>query len=659
MRRVLLSEWSCVLLITAIAAALRLVALDRLPPGLYRDEAFNGLDALDVLAGHWPVFFEANNGREPFFIYLCALSIRLWGRSPGALRLASAAVGVLTVPATYWLGRELFDRRVAGYAAFLAATLVWLLNLGRVALRVGSMPLVLALALAMLWRGWRGRRLLTTACAGALYGLSAYTYLAARFTPLALGLFGMYAWLARRRRTTGSPWWRGTLAFAGAALLVFAPLGGYWATHWSATLARSTQVSVLNPAVNGGNLWGTLAQNVWRSMSGLVLRGDTIPRHNVPGRPIFDGFLALVTGVGLVVLFCRAKREPSSGLVLIWVGVMLLPTVLAEDAPHMLRGSGVLPLLLMVPAVGLNALATQAEARWKGPTASGAVWCALVISGALGAKAYVAHLSGPTAYYSFEAGATQLAADINSYLESGWDGSGLGTRTAPARVGRHVYVAKRLWQDWSSVRYLCPSSEGLQVLPVETRAPVTGDVLLALWPFEDNRRALALLPARSLIKVEEGAWERGDLERESRLLYITVRAGEPVALPENADVTWQGGIRLRGYAWRPLSGQRSEVTLYWEASRPIEVSYTVFVHAISEGRLIGQHDGPVAGGYYGTERWRAGDIVEDRHILPLSAPSPTERSHLEVGLYRWPSLEHLQVIDPSGQVTGETSSILR
>ncbi len=41
-------------LIGLLAAVLRLVAIDRLPPGLYHDEAYNGLDALNVLRGETP-----------------------------------------------------------------------------------------------------------------------------------------------------------------------------------------------------------------------------------------------------------------------------------------------------------------------------------------------------------------------------------------------------------------------------------------------------------------------------------------------------------------------------------------------------------------------------------------------------------------------------
>lgn len=159
--------WLAMGLVTGVGAILRLAELDALPPGLYRDEAYNGLDALQVLAGRTPIFFEANHGREPLFIYVLAASVAIWGRSPGALRIVSALVGILTIPAVYWLGAELFDRRVGTLAGFLAATSVWTLNLSRTAFRAVALPPLAAVSLALLWRGLRQRRLRTVVWGGS------------------------------------------------------------------------------------------------------------------------------------------------------------------------------------------------------------------------------------------------------------------------------------------------------------------------------------------------------------------------------------------------------------------------------------------------------------------------------------------------------------
>ena len=106
-RRILI-EWWPVLALMLIAAALRFYEAGAWPPGFYHDEAYNGLDALRVLAGDRPLYFAANHGREPLFIYLISLSVGWLGRSVYAVRLPAAMIGTLLIPAAYFMARELF-----------------------------------------------------------------------------------------------------------------------------------------------------------------------------------------------------------------------------------------------------------------------------------------------------------------------------------------------------------------------------------------------------------------------------------------------------------------------------------------------------------------------------------------------------------------------
>jgi len=635
-----LAEAGLVLAITVGAALLRMAAIDALPPGLYRDEAYNGLDALSVLSGHMPLFFEANNGREPLFIYLVALSVRLWGRSPGALRLVSAWVGTLTIPTIYWLGRELFDRRVAAVAAILAATTVWTLNLSRVAFRAVVMIPLLAIALAFVWRGLRRRRLVLMACGGLFYGLSLYTYLPARIGPLCLLFFIIYTWLWHRQLLR----LRGWLSFALLAAVVFAPLATYFAAHRSSLLGRTGEVSILNPAISGGEPWTALGRNVWRTLRGFVYRGDFIPRHNVPLRPVFDPIsgAAFVGGLGLAA--SRARRRPACAMCLIWWGAMLLPTI-------------------FLPALGFVEFARWADRRGWARWGSLAVGALLTVSAASNGLAYARHLHSETVYYQFEAGASELAATINRFLGSGWPGIGLAAKERPPLPGRQVYIAGRLWRDWPSVRYLCPESDALHILADEGRLPASlasaPEVLLLLWPYEDHREALALLPRERLIRVREGARERGDLEQESRLLYVSFQTASVDAAPTNAGARWEGDIGLLGYALRPNNDAALQVTLYWQAKQTVERDYTVFCHVLRDGQLIGQCDGPPAGGYYPTSLWRAGDRIEDRRTAALSRPYNRETCEVLVGWYRWENMARLALLDELGQPTQETALRLR
>ena len=657
-RRELLGEGLLLVLITVAAATLRLTAIDSLPPGLYHDEAYNGLDALQVLSGRYPIYFEANNGREPLFIYLLAASIAVWGRSPGALRLVSALAGTVAIPAIYWLARELYDRHVATVAAILAVTTVWTLNLSRVAFRAGLMLPLMALSLALLWRGLRLRRLSYMAGAGALYGLTFYTYLAARFSLVALLFFIIYIGLRDRQLL----WLRGWGLFGLLGLVVVCPLGLYLVRNWSSALERSAQVSILNPAINGGDFWGTLMRHVWRTVRAFVYRGDFIPRHNVPFRPVFSPLIALAFWGGLGIAIWRARRCSANAFCVIWLGVMLLPTTLAEDALHMLRASGVLPVLLVFAALGLVEFWRLLSRRGASGAAGLLIGGALLASAGIDLRDYGRHVRSEAAYYNFEAGATEMAAEINRFLGSGWRGVGLDGQVQARVPGRQVHVASRLWRDWASLRFLCPDSEQLFVLPKDGAA-ASGDfsgesILLVLWPYEDNSKALRALPPSQLISVREGASERGDLEPSSRLLYVSYWSLPSGSVPRSVDVEWQGGVRLLGYHLVNVHDNDLTVELYWEAGQALDKSYTVFSHALCDGRLLGQHDGLPAQGYYPTVLWRAADIIEDRHTVSLSAPYQEGRCEVQVGLYDQGTMQRLALLDAEHQPTAQTSVAL-
>jgi 4-amino-4-deoxy-L-arabinose transferase-like glycosyltransferase len=90
--------------VTLLAAFYRLHRIQSLPPGDRYAPAFYGVDALRVLSGERPIFFYDYAGQhrvEPLFSYLVALSFLVVGPSTLGIHLASALVGVLTVPAVY------------------------------------------------------------------------------------------------------------------------------------------------------------------------------------------------------------------------------------------------------------------------------------------------------------------------------------------------------------------------------------------------------------------------------------------------------------------------------------------------------------------------------------------------------------------------------
>lgn len=627
--------------------ALRIVALGRVPPGLYHDEAYNGLDALAVLSGEWSIYFAANHGREPFYIYLSAVPLALLGRSPVALRLAAAVVGTLTIPLTARLARAWFGRRTGVLAAAVLAVMLWHVHLSRVAFRAVTMPFAVAVALLAGTWAWRRGGPWRWFLAGAAFGGCFYTYLPARLGPVVLAALGGALLLKGQggRLRPAAGW------FGAGAALALAPLAAYAIGHWEVVMGRPEAVSVFNPAINGGDLWGTLLRHLGRTLGMFFVRGDSIPRHNLPGRPVFDPVLGLAFAAGLVWAGRRAGRRIPSLLLLLWVGVMLVPTWLAEDAPHFLRAVGVLPLAAIPPALGISwaweRLERAGYRRWGAALAVAALGVGLTSTVW---DYFVRYPARPEVRSHFEEAATRLAADVNRFLGSGWSGDGWAAGRQDPLPGRWAFVERRLWDEWAAIPFLIPARERVSTDPAEVPDDVDA-LLLVLWPHELYRDRLAMLPTPARVEVWEGPQAQGDLDPRPFTAYVafagervSAEAREPLARFDTGIALVDASVVPDGNAWR--------VRLVWTTDRPLSDDYTVFVHLWDGERWVAQADGDPAAGFYPTSWWRVGDQIADLHSLEV----PTrwsEGPRLTVGLYLRATMQRIPVVDAEGRVVAD------
>jgi len=671
-------------MVLLVATALRLTAFGKVPPGLYGDEAYHGLDVLDILNGCFSMYFPANNGREPLFIYLVASTVGLLGKSPFALRLPAVPVGLLTVAATMAMGRALFSRRVGLLSAAVLAVTLWHVHLSRVAFRAVLLPLLTAL---MVWQGALGVREAMEkrarggwwrhwVAAGVFYGLSFYTYTAARFTPLALAAYGLYLLATRPAIRNPQPAtrisvWRGVGLAALATLLTVAPLAIYTVGHPGIVLGRPGQVFIFDPTINRGDLWGTLGRHTLRTLGMFFVRGDRIWRHNVPWRPIFDPLLGVAFALGLVAALRRARRDGAAGLILIWTAVMSLPTLLSEDAPHFLRAVGVLPMVTLLPALGLDWIADRlplGHFHTSTPSAAKTIRLVLVaftlLFGLIStAWAYFGdYARDPMAGYWFERGAAALAGRINAFLGQGWDGEGMlrSGRLTPPGSDRQVYLDSELWEEWEpQIRFLVAAPEAMTV-GLEREPTPNSQVAVFAWPYGDWRRAWDLLPAPTEITVEEGPLSQGDRDAEPFTTYLAFFA-TPTDPAAPVLARFSGGVELLGVEATPadpppLAGEgtrRMGVRLRWRATAPLTEDYTVFLHYLRDGERIAQADSQPAGGRYPTTAWRPGDIVNDDHYVEEIGASLPDHDTLLLGFWQPESGGKLKLLDGAGNPAGD------
>jgi 4-amino-4-deoxy-L-arabinose transferase-like glycosyltransferase len=652
---------SIMVLCLLLAAALRLPELASTPPGLHYDEAANGVLASEIgLRGERPVFIASYTGKEVLFFYLAAAVMQVAGDSVFALRLTAAFLGLLTVAATYWLGRMLLaDRRVALLAAALLAVSFWHVLFSRLGFRAISQPLLQALVVGALFAGvrqpnWR-RSWPWLLLAGVALGLTAYTYLAARFFPIALLLgllpllFGSESVRLRLKQLA---------LFFIVGFVALAPLALYFANNPDTFWVRAGQV------LPEGSRLPALLESYGRSLAALFLDGDPYWRFNIPGRPLFYPLWAVLLIAGWLYAALRWFKQPvdwrRSAYLLLAVMplVMVLPEALAigEIVPSNLRAVGLLPFIYILPALGFLLLVRIAGRIWRAvPFAGGRV--RLAISGlaskrpALWAFSAIMILlvgGATTGRAYFEDWATR--ADV--FYESDGDLVAVSDYLDTADLaGKSAYVAALHYRH-PTMAFLSEGYDQLKWLP-EGQALVFRSDEPALYIYPHNSPppewATRFLPAEPAVEGPAGP--------DGRPTFL---AYELTGLPElapaymvNANFTDQ--VTLVGYEiGQPDSGETLSLTLYWRVQRPPAGNLMPFVHLED---AWGYRWGQVESIAYPADQWQPDDIVVQQVEAPLRSGMPPGYYDLRVGIFDADNGQPLPLLDEGGRYAGNALTI--
>ena len=397
-----LAERFLPVIVILVAIFFRLYSLDTIPSGLLWDESWNGLDTVAVLNGERPIFFTENFGREPIFIYLQAISVAVLGQTTLALRAVSAVLGILTVVVAYLLARRMFDARVALLTSGWLTLSLWHVIFSRMGLRTISLPLFLAVGFYCLWRGLEEgarhaspvptmtnspRPVIWFALGGIVMGLSLYTYSTARFAPFVIVALASYvALLHRRLLRQALP---GLVLALILTTLIFLPEGLFFLSNPASFLERAQEVTIVNPALQKGDLGQTLLDSASHTLGMFATRGDSNWGRNLPGWPIFDPLSAILMVLG-IALAIRRFRQPAYGLILIWLAVMIIPGLIAtKETPNYLRVTGIIPAVFILPALAAGWLWEVWETH--APAVLRALPVLLVMLALLGGSIHVYH----------------------------------------------------------------------------------------------------------------------------------------------------------------------------------------------------------------------------------------------------------------------------
>jgi hypothetical protein len=324
---------------------LRLCFLGTNPNGLSVEEASTGYDAYSMLltgsdryGDFLPIFARSfDDYIEAIYRYFDIPFIAVFGLNEFTTRLPAAITGTLTVIIVYYLAKEAFNNNKIGFfSALLLAINPWHIQFSRIAFRGIIFPFFFCLGLWLFLKGLR--RPSNLICSAFFFGLSLYTYSAARvFVPLFLaGLIIIYyqeLWNHKKYFLTA-----GSLFLVILGIMIF-----LWLTP--AGMARQSQVGLtFNPLKIAYNYISYFTPQF------LFANGDPYLRHN-PSKMgmlhIFE-FISVVTGI----FYLFQEQSKTSKILFLWL--ILYPIPAALTAPiHALRGIIGSPLFAIISSYGI------------------------------------------------------------------------------------------------------------------------------------------------------------------------------------------------------------------------------------------------------------------------------------------------------------------
>jgi 4-amino-4-deoxy-L-arabinose transferase-like glycosyltransferase len=660
-------------LVLLLALFFRTYRLDRVPPGLDGDEMFNGWDALRVWEGNVHVYFPANYGREPSLIYLMALATRLVGVGAWTLRLPSALCGVLGLALTWSLARRLFNVRVAALTTALTSVSLWPVLLNRVALRAGLQPVCQVAAVYALWRAldfgvdqgqtWAPRlpgamasRSLRgwAAVAGLFVGLTFYTYTAGRLFPAFLILWLLLVWILSRHVGEGWRFWRVNgrqlALMCLVAGLVVLPLGLFALRHPETFNQRVQELDIKLRQLRTGNL-----DPIWRSIKDTLgmftQRGDWDWRYNPAGRPVFDQLTGLLFYLGLLVSLSRAGR-PAYSLLLVWLPVMLLPTVLSIGTPSFWHSVGALTPIYLMPAIGVDFVGEQV-ARWlrrfdRRRLVTGFVLPLIVVVGLVFVAAdtwqdyFGAWARHPEILDVFEADLAAAARYLNGYARAE---DGTATSSSP-RTPTPVWISSNYPSDLSRMVLRLQSDypgpirwfDGNQVTVWPSGWAGQDVLLLFTRSSPPNPDALAVLEDYLIYNENEN---ENDPAGRPHLWVYRVPGDVLSRVPWHFAHTLSGRFaynrEMLGYdvPEQVQRGTEVPVVVYWRV--PPDVRYDtadlpfsfVCLQDRAAGRCLDEASHYMA---YPIWDWTEGDVVAQRYEVSVPEYMPPQTTYFHIGM---------------------------
>lgn len=369
--------WFLFSVLFIFALVLRFYKLGEIPPGFYRDEAAIGYNAYSILktgrdeyGERFPVYFKSfGDYKSPVYIYLTAISVKIFGLNEFAVRFPSAFFGFLTVLLTYFLIRKLFSTEkhsvwLAVVSSFSLAITPWHLFYSRATFEVSIALFLLEVGTLFILWSFEGEKKLPTFISEefsfllgtVFFILALYSYSLARLLSPLLFFVLLFVFRQDLKKVSRSVYF---LTFLVAGLLLYPFFSSFFSAggvksavgtlifSGSTTLApilefKSYLVSFPLVSKVGFNKWILIfwefVKNfvTYLSFKFLFVSGSSHGNHGIGNFGQFYIIQLPFLILGLAVLIQQRKKR-SSQFSLFWIFVSVMTASLTHGAPHATR----------------------------------------------------------------------------------------------------------------------------------------------------------------------------------------------------------------------------------------------------------------------------------------------------------------------------------
>ena len=581
LKRPHISRWETLALaaIILLALALRLYRLDSIPPGMWGDEANDGLEALRVLSGQFSTPFTTDWGGNPAMkAFVNAASFVIFGPTIFGLRVVAAIFGTVSIFLTYLLARQLFTPRVALLSGFLLTVSRWHIHRSRFdSVVIQALPFELA-AFFFLFRGLKSRRLSDFAWSGLALGFGLNFYHGSRIVPFIVVALLVYE-ILRDRWGFIRHYCLGLMVLLIAALVAFAPLGLVFLQRPEALVRRARIVWLFNNKAHFRGMYpgehSDLEMAMLQAKDTLLMfnyKGDANPVNNWAREPMLDPVTAVLFVLGLAYALYRWKDDRHFFL-LSWLFLTLLTgSVLTIGAPQTARTTGVIPAVCILAALFLDTAGRELDrslARRDRRCLAVIGLVALTIIGYSNVDTHFnKYMTSNSAYYSFNGREVELA----HYIES------LG---GDYRV--YFLASQFAHRQHPLLRFIAPDFEGYDFWDTTSLVPIRE---------RPDRGLVYILQEDTLLPLLESYYPQGEIQEfkspfGSPVFYSYRVEGEEVAAHQGLVGRYWRGMERVG---EPTLERVDETIAFdWATESPLAAPFSAEWQGMIYVSLYGSH----------------------------------------------------------------------